>query len=283
MPERPHVLARDDAAYPRRLESLRDPPRCLHVRGRIPAAPMVAIVGSRAATPYGRTQAATLARDLVRCGMTVVSGLARGIDAAAHEGALEAGGLTVAVLPGGLDDVAPRAHRALADRIAARGALLSEHPEGTALHRGMFVTRNRLIAALAGAVVVVEAAARSGALATAGYARDLARPVLAVPGDVDRPTSRGCHALLRDGARVCEGAGDVMAVLPAPDASADAAPGAALEGRVLAALGAAPRPVEQLARDVGAAVEDTLGALLRLEWAGVAASRPGQRWARVSR
>src|SRR6185503_14015424 len=133
-------------------------------------------------------------------GFTVVSGLARGIDAAAHRGALDAGAGTVAVLPGGLDAIAPRHHRGLAEEIATRGGLLTEVASGEP-HPGHFIRRNRLIAALGAATLVVEAAERSGALSTAAAARRLGRPVLAVPGDVDRATSRGCHALIRAGAR----------------------------------------------------------------------------------
>src|SRR5207247_2274758 len=130
--------------------------------------------------------------------------------AAAHEGALGAGGITVAVLPGSLDRVTPESHAELARRIAVSGALAAEWDSGVTVRPGLFLKRNRLIAAITRATVVVEAAERSGALATAGVARRLGRPVLAVPGDVDRPSSRGCHALLRQGAQVCEGARDVL-------------------------------------------------------------------------
>jgi DNA processing protein len=252
----------------------------------------VAIVGARAASDYGRAMARRRAGDRAGLGRVVVSGLARGIDAAAHRGALAAGGRTIAVIPSPLDDVTPRHHRDLAREIIARGAILTEK-EGGAIHRGEFVKRNRLIAALAGATVVVEAAARSGALSTAAAARRLGRPVLAVPGDAHRETARGCHALIKGGARLCEHAGDVLAALghaaphprapgpaePGPGAAPDATP----EARMWAALDRDPRTVEALAARAGLDVARALAALLALQWAGGAAARPGQRWVRGDR
>src|SRR5439155_1170886 len=195
-------IRRGEDDYPAALLDLAHPPGVIHVRGALPpaGARAVAIVGSRAATPYGLERAGRLAADLARLGLVIVSGLARGIDAAAHRCALEAGGVTVAVLPGGLDAITPATHLGLAQRIARRGALLSEWPAAYGVRPGLFVRRNRLIAALSQATVVVEAAEKSGALSTAAVARRLGRPLLAVPGDVDRPTSRGCNALLRAGA-----------------------------------------------------------------------------------
>lgn len=270
-----HVLPRGDAGYPHAFEELRDPPERWHVRGIWPLpAPAVAIVGSRAATAYGRGVARRLAGDLARQGVLVVSGLARGIDAAAHEGALDAGGATLAVLPGGIDTVVPAGHDALAARILERGAWGSEHPPGVPAHRGRFLERNRLIAALAQVTVVVEAAVRSGALSTAAAARRLGRPVLAVPGDVDRDTSRGCHRLLREGAQVCEGAADVLRAI-----GRDGVP-AAPAARLRAALGTRPESVESLARGTGLSVRETAALLLELRWSGLAVARPGQRWVR---
>jgi DNA processing protein len=279
------VLTPDHPEYPRGLSDLADPPRALFVRGRpVPAVGRtVAVVGSRAASPYGLAFAARLAADLARLGFAVASGLARGIDAAAHRGTLEAGGTTVAVLPGGLDAVTPRHHAALAEEIAARGVLLTERGFGGPRFRGEFVVRNRLIAALAGATVVVEAAARSGALATAAAARRLGRVVLAVPGDVDRETARGCHALLRSGALLCESAGDVARALervPAPGAPERGGPP---EARLLAALDDRPLELERLAQAAAVPLPEALAALLALQWAGSAAPRPGQRWVRVRR
>jgi DNA processing protein len=265
-----------EPGYPVALADLADAPRVVFARGALPALPgAVAVVGSRAATPYGIARAAELGADLARLGFTVVSGLARGIDGAAHRGALEAGGASVAVLPGGLDAVTPRHHAALAESLCARGGLLSERAVGPPPWRATFLQRNRLIAALAGATVVVEAAARSGALATAAAARRLGRPVLAVPGDVDRETSRGTHALIRAGATLCEGAGDVLRAL------GGAREGTTPQARLQAALRAEPRGVDALAAAAGLAVDETLALLLQLEWAGAAAAAPGQRWRRA--
>lgn len=269
-------IARGAADYPARLLDLADPPPEIFVRGALPAgSTAVAIVGSRAATPYGLERAERIAADLARLGVVIVSGLARGIDAAAHRGALEAGGITIAVLPGGISAITPPAHAGLADRIARRGALLSEWPGAYPARRGLFVRRNRLIAALAQATVVVEAAERSGALSTAAAARRLLRPLLAVPGDVDRPTSRGCNALLRAGAAFCESAADVLRVVPA-----SAGAGASDEARLAAALAEQPLAVEALAEAAGLPIGRALAALLALEWAGAAAVHPGQRWSR---
>jgi DNA processing protein len=265
-----------EAGYPAGLRDLADPPRVVFVRGRMPeCARAVAVVGSRAASPYGMAQAAALGADLARLGYTVVSGLARGIDGAAHKGALEAGGSSVAVLPGGLDEITPRHHAALAESLCARGGLLSERASGPPPFPATFLHRNRLIAALAAATVVVEAAARSGALATAGVARRLGRPLLAVPGDVDRETSRGTNALIRAGAILCGGAGDVVRVI---GQGADPAGGMEPPSRLRAALGPTPRTADQLAAAARLPLEETLALLLELEWAGAAVAVAGQRW-----
>ena len=210
------VLARGESGYPASLLDLPDPPRLLHVRGELPPEPAraVAIVGTRTATPYGLRLAARLASDLAARGIRVVSGLARGVDAAAHEGALAAGGRTLAVIPSALDHVTPATHAQLAARIAHAGAVISEVAQGGPFGRGAFVRRNRIIAALAGATVVVEAGEESGALATAAVARELGRALLAVPGDVDRPGAQGTLALLRRGARPCADAADVWRYCP---------------------------------------------------------------------
>jgi len=273
------ALLESDPDYPPGLRDLADPPRVLFVRGALPErARAVAVVGSRAASPYGMACARRIARDLAALGYCVVSGLARGIDAAAHQGALEAGGSSVAVLPGGLDAVAPRHHRELAEALCERGGLATEWPSGAPVARGVFVRRNRLIAALAAATLVVEAAERSGALSTAAAARRLGRPLLAVPGDIDRPTARGVHALIRSGARLCERAADVVGAI-GPGSDAQASPPA--EARLLAALEGGSRSVEALASAAGLGIEETLAGLLRLEWSGAAQALPGQRWARV--
>ncbi|MFM7230766.1 MAG: DNA-processing protein DprA [bacterium] len=265
-------LERGHAEWPAALAGPARSPSALHVRGDAlpPRARAVAIVGSRAATPYGRDLAHRLARDLAAQGIAVVSGLARGIDAAAHEGAL-ATGRTVAVLGSGLDTVTPPEHAALAERIVRAGSLVAERASGPPFGRGAFVRRNRIVAALAAVTVVVEAGEGSGALTTAAFAREFGHVVLAVPGDVDRPGSRGPLGLLRAGVPPCADAGDVLAHLPAiatddPDA------------RLRAALGREPSTVEWLAERAGLAPADALARLLRLGWAGLAVSGPGGRW-----
>jgi DNA processing protein len=305
MPDRgdpPLVLG--DPNYPAALRDLADPPRELFVRGVLPAGPAVAIVGSRAATDYGMAIAHRLARDLAGLGYAIVSGLARGIDAAAHRGALDAGGTTVAVLPGGLDPVSPSHHAELAETIAGSGALVAEWRNEMAPKRGMFLRRNRIIAALGLVTVVVEAAERSGALGTASRARQIGRPVLAVPGDVGRPTSQGANDLLRHGAHLCEHAGDVLraaklvsegatsrprrgkeaggktALVGTSPPAAAGPPGATDAARIAAALDVSPLPFETLAARAGLGVERAMAALLQLEWSGVAAGHAGQRWSR---
>lgn len=242
-----------------------------------PPARAVALVGARAASPYGKAMADRLARDLATLGIAVVSGLARGIDAAAHEGALAVGGVTIAVVPASLAHITPPQHAGLARRITERGALVTEVGGGGPFGRGAFVKRNRIIAALAGVTVVVEAGALSGALRTAEAAEALGRPVLAVPGDVDRPTAHGTLGLLRAGARPCGDAGDVLAALaqsfPSPAATDPL-------GRLTAALDGVARSLDELARTAGVPAMEANAMLLRLEWSGVAASAPGGRWRR---
>lgn len=216
---------RDELRYPSTLRQIPDPPGILFVRGEVlPEDGLaVAIVGSRHATNYGLAQSERLAASLARAGFTIVSGLARGIDAAAHRGALSAGGRTIAVLGGGLAKIYPPEHRGLADEIAAHGALISEEPPRVEPRGDLFPKRNRLISGLTQGVIVVEAALRSGASITARHAMEQGRDVFAVPGRVDSRLSRGCHRLLRDGAVLVESADDVIQELgplavPTPDA-----------------------------------------------------------------
>ena len=199
--------------YPRLLHTAHDPPAVLYVRGDLTDRPRVAIVGSRACTRYGREVAVDLAAALARRGVSVVSGMARGIDAAAHEGALSVGGHTVAVLPGGLHPVYPARHRDLAARIAAQGALVAELEAGTSVAPWHFPQRNRIIAGMSAVTVVVEAAAKSGARITADLALSYNRDVLVVPGPITSRTSVGCHALMSQGAYPCTGVDDVLAHL----------------------------------------------------------------------
>jgi DNA processing protein len=206
------MLTEGAANYPPLLGRIDDPPGLLFVRGSIEPCDSlaIAIVGSRHATAYGRRVAWQLANGLARAGYTIVSGLARGIDAAAHRGALDAGGRTLAVLGNGVLNVYPPEHADLAVEVIARGALLGEAPPLAPPLPGCFPRRNRIVSGLALGVVVVEAAERSGALITARLAGEQGREVFAVPGPVDARLSRGCHALIRDGARLVQGIDDIL-------------------------------------------------------------------------
>src|SRR5579872_91141 len=211
-----------DAAYPIVLTTIPDPPPVLWALGRVEPlnAPAVAIVGSRAASPYALSVAERLAQDLARAGLVVVSGLARGVDSAAHRGALAGGGATIAVLGSGADVIYPPEHEALAREIAQDGAVLSELVAGTPPLPQFFPLRNRIISGLSRAVVVIEAGEKSGSLITARSALEQGREVLAVPGNVLNGRNRGAHALLRDGAKIVESADDILEELgvPAPGA-----------------------------------------------------------------
>ena len=205
------VVAWDDPRYPSRLLTIADHPLVLWYLGHLEACdqPAVAIVGSRAASPVALEVAATLASDLARRGVTIVSGLARGVDGAAHRGALSTG-VTVGVLGCGVDIVYPQSHRALASAVVERGALVSEFTPGTPPLPHHFPVRNRIISGLSHAVVIVEAAEQSGSLITARLALDQGRDVMAVPGSVAHGRNRGAHALIRDGAPIVESAADVL-------------------------------------------------------------------------
>jgi DNA processing protein len=210
------AISRGDLRFPAALDAIHDPPETLWISGDIDAlrAPAVAIVGSRAASPYALEVARRLGADLARRNVAVVSGMARGVDSAAHRGALEGGGVTIAVFGCGVDVIYPPEHRGLADRIAERGALVSEFPPGTPPLKAHFPQRNRIISGLSLAVVIVEAAEKSGSLITADFAMDQGRTVLAVPGNVLGGRNFGAHALLRDGAKLVECADDILEELP---------------------------------------------------------------------
>jgi DNA processing protein len=276
------IVGRDDADYPGFLRQTFDPPPVLFVRGRLQAdegPASVAIVGSRAATPQGRALARAMARELAAAGATIVSGLARGIDTAAHRGAVDAAGRTVAVLGSGLDRPYPPENEALAVAIAEGGAVVSEFPLGTVPHPGHFPRRNRIIAGWSCAVVVVEAAEKSGALGTARAALDEGREVLAVPGHPSHPTSVGCNQLIRDGAALVRDAADVaqevgLALAVAPDgASGD---------DVLRALRAdAPSSLEEIGRRSGLETPALLVRLTELELADKVRRLPGALFVRA--
>jgi DNA processing protein len=261
-------LVPGDADFPEPLTHTADPPLGLFVRGELEPAPVVAIVGSRRATTYGRQVARTLGEELARSGAVVASGMARGVDAAAHEGALAAGGPTWAVWGAGPDRVYPAEHRELAAKIATRGALITEYLPGTPPRRHNFPERNRIIAGLAGALVVVEAAARSGALITARLALDEGREVLAVPGSILSDVSVGPNTLLKLGARPVLTTGDILEVIGI--VGAQPAGGDQPDHPVLAHLPVGERvSADQLVVRSGLTVTEVQAALLDLELAGI--------------
>lgn len=261
-------------AYPERLRRLTDAPALLLVRG-MPALLLVrgvAIVGARAPTEPGRATARRLASDLARAGLAIVSGLARGIDAAAHEGALEAGGATLAFQACGPERVYPAAHRRLAERIAAQGAVVTEFPPGTPPLPAYFPLRNRLISALAEAVIVVEARERSGSLVTARCAANQGVDVWAVPGPLDAPTSLGTNRLIQQGAGLLIEAADVLSdldIVATPLRGASAEPGSALARKLLAALRQRALARDNLPLALGRPPSELAAALLELELAGL--------------
>ena len=273
------------------LASIPSPPS-LHVRGELVAgdALAIAIVGARRASPYGLEVAERFAFDLASRGVTIVSGLARGIDTAAHRGALAAGGRTIAVLGCGVDIVYPPENARLVRQIEQHGAIVSQFAAGTPPLAYNFPTRNRTLAGLALGVVVVEAGERSGALVTAGYAGDLGREVYAVPGRITADESRGAHALLRDGAILVRNWADVVQELPDTWRRAVRAPQGAEaergrpvaeseEGRVLAQLTPdEPLHIEALIARVELAPARATAALVSLELAGWVRQLEGQRW-----
>jgi len=253
------ILAETDDDYPRTLREIHDPPGILFVRGQIMPqdAIAIAIVGSRHATHYGLTQAERLAGSLARAGLTIVSGLARGIDGAAHRGALAAGGRTIAVLGSGILNLYPPEHAELADEVVRQGAIVSEAPPRSPPMSGAFPQRNRIITGMSLGTVVVEASVKSGALISARHAMEQGREVYAVPGRVDNRMAHGCHRLIRDGAKLVETAEDVLEelgplVAPATNAAGDEVHHPAelllneLEQQVLAAIDSEPTTIDAI-------------------------------------
>ncbi|WP_026349747.1 DNA-processing protein DprA [Bordetella sp. FB-8] len=276
-----HILTLADSAYPKQLLTIADPPLLLYVAGD-PAQlskPGLAVVGTRNATPGGAENARAFSRHLAAQGWSVVSGLALGIDGAAHEGALAAGPQgagTTAVMGTGIDRIYPAAHRDLAYRIAAQGALVSEFALGTPVRPFHFPRRNRLVAGLSRGVLVVEAARQSGSLITARLAAESGREVFAIPGSIHSPLSRGCHALIRQGAKLVETAQDITDELglpapgarPVPAKAAPAATPAAPEHPLLHALGHDPLHLDALQTRTGLDTATLQAQLLELELAG---------------
>ncbi|MBI5070526.1 MAG: DNA-protecting protein DprA [Deltaproteobacteria bacterium] len=280
------TLLRGEPGYPARLAATDEAPPQLRLAGELgpPGVTRVALVGARASDDYGLDMARSLAAGLARAGVSVISGGARGVDGAAHEGALAAGGHTVAVLGTGVDVDYPVGNRRLFERIlAAGGALLSELEDGTQGSPWSFPRRNRIISGLSDAVVVVRAGEKSGALITADWARRQRVPLLAVPGDADNPLSAGPLGLLRTGARLVTRAADVLELLGLAGQAELPLPGPELQGpaaAVWAALSRSPQHADELARAAGLPPGAALAALLELELSGLAEQRPGQRFLR---
>lgn len=283
-----HLLTLYDSAYPALLREIPDPPLLLFAKGQLAllGAPAIAIVGSRNASTQGCANARAFAHAFSAAGLTVVSGLALGIDAAAHEGGLAGPGATIAVLGTGIDRVYPARNSALAHRIAAGGCLLSAYPLGYGVRRENFPRRNRLISGLCRATLVVEAALGSGSLITARMANEQGRDVYALPGSIHAPLAKGCHQLIREGAKLVDCANDVLeecalapAALPAlADGRAAPTPAQAI---LLAALGHEPLEAGALAGLTATEVGALQAQLLSLELAGHVERLPGGRYQRV--
>ena len=288
------LLAASDSRYPEALRQSPSAPGVLFVLGNVEALsePQLAMVGSRNPTAGGRATAREFAAFFARAGLTITSGLALGIDAACHEGALSAGGLTVAVVGHGLDDIYPREHKALAARIQASGAVVSEFPPGVRPLREHFPRRNRIIAGLSAGTLVVEAARESGSLITARLAGDAGREVFAIPGSIHNPLVRGCHQLIRQGAKLVECAEDVLNELKIPlshqllAAPADGRQKESLLDKeykiLLDALAFEPASVDSLIERTGMNSESIASMLLILELDGHVAPHPGGRYSRMA-
>ncbi len=283
-----------DERYPPLLSQIPDPPLVLYVRGRAESlsTPTVAIVGTRKCSRYGRETTRRIAGELVAVGITVVSGLALGIDGEAHEGALEAGGTTVAVLGSGVDEIYPPEHVRLAGRVEVAGAVVSEFPLGSKPRKENFPRRNRIISGLSLGVLVMEAPVRSGALITARTASEQGREVFAVPGRVDNPNASGCLALIKDGAKLTTSVKDIIEEI-APqlmnklgDAQASEKPEAALdltdeERKVLEVLDKDPVALDTVIVESGLEPSVVSGVLTRLQLRYLVEQSPGNRYARI--
>jgi DNA processing protein len=286
------IVTLADESYPRPLLEIADPPALLYAHGRVEllARSALAIVGSRNATQQGEANAEALARALSSAGLTIVSGLALGIDAAAHRGGLAAAGSTIAVLGTGIDVVYPSRNAALAAEIAERGLLVSEFPLGTAPAAQNFPRRNRLISGLSRGCLVVEAALASGSLITARAAVEQGREVFAIPGSIHSPLSKGCHALIKSGAKLAESAEDVLTELAGfrPSGYASTTTKAQHEkppevAGLLAHMGHDPVDVDSLCARAGMSAEQVSSELLRLELDGRVAALPGGLYQRLEK
>jgi DNA processing protein len=285
------IMVLGDADYPAALLQTADPPALLYLQGArsLLDTPSIAVVGSRNPTPQGRDNAKAFAKALSEAGLTIVSGLALGVDGAAHQGALAGGGRTVAVVGTGLDQVYPTRHKALAAEIAATGLIVSEYPLGMPPLSPNFPRRNRIIAGLARGCLVVEAALKSGSLITARLASEAGREVFAIPGSIHSPLSRGCHELIRQGAKLVETAADVLEELPPLGPPLAAASGAATtpadelsaeQRQLLDLMAYEPVSLDELQMRCGWPTAALTGALFELEMNGAVARLAGQLFQR---
>lgn len=285
-----HLLTLLDPDYPCQLAEAGGAPPLLFARGQraLLQRPMLAIVGSRQATPQGEDNARTFARRLGQQGYTIVSGLANGIDAAAHEGALDTDAGTIAVIGTGIDRVYPASNRQLAHRIASQGLILSEFPLGIGPLAGHFPRRNRVIAGLSRGILVIEATVQSGSLITARLALENGRDVMAIPGSIHNPQARGCHKLIKDGARLVESVDDVLdevgrltlAAGPGDTPPAAAALAPLPAPPLLAAMGFDPVDIDTLCSRLGLTAAEVYAMLLELELSGHVDSMAGGRYQR---
>lgn len=278
-----HLIALDDERYPGQLLNIPDPPALLFVKGRLEllVRPALAVVGSRNATPQGVANAEAFARALSDGGLTIVSGLALGIDAAAHRGGLAGASSSVAVTGTGLDRIYPGRNRDLALALAQQGALVSEFPLGTPPRAENFPRRNRLLSGLSLGCLVVEAALQSGSLITARLAAEQGREVFAIPGSIHSPLSKGCHALIKQGAKLVETAHDVLEELGLRGVGTPTPADPSTVPSLLAHMGFDPVDADTLAQRAGRAHHEVVAELTRLELEGRIASLPGGRYQRV--
>ncbi|MES1977671.1 MAG: DNA-processing protein DprA [Pseudomonadota bacterium] len=293
------VVTLGDAAYPASLLNIADPPLVLYMMGTLAvpsaaavAAPCIAIVGSRNPTPQGEINARQFAKSFGASGMCVVSGLAMGVDGAAHDGALLGGGTTIAVVGTGLDRVYPKKHLDLAHRIAAQGMIISEFPLGTPPLSANFPKRNRIISGLSQGTLVIEAALKSGSLITARMATEQGKEVFAIPGSIHSPQSRGCHWLIKQGAKLVENAEDVLEELQLPvtrqiegdtDEDDEASEATPADQGFMSALGFDVVSLDALQARTGLPTPELQAKLLELELDGVLTRLPGGLFQRMTR
>lgn len=287
-----HVISQADDVYPRWLREIYDPPIVLYVRGKLREqdANSIALVGSRMTTHYGNETARRLGYQLALGGVTVVSGGARGIDTAAHHGALSGRGRTIAVLGSGINLIIPPENASLFERISESGAVISQFPFNRKADRQSFPIRNRIVAGMTMGTVVVEAAKRSGALITADFAVEQGRQVFAVPGRIDSPRSKGCHNLIKNGAKLCESVEDILSefewLFPTSNHPRDDAPPPAMslttnEEKILVAIGDEERDIDSIIRQTTLSSAAVSVALLGLEMKKLVRQLPGKVFTRI--